>query len=84
MTQPDLFDVGERQKLPQRPATPATLGSGPEGATCGQCKHRIQVLYHDKRYPKCEEARSAWTHGEASDVKHWWPACREFEPKEKP
>lgn len=83
MNQPDLFDVGERTERPKHTATPASLGSGPRGETCGNCKHRIQVPYHTKRYPKCDLARGSWTNGAGSDIGPKWLACREFESKEK-
>jgi hypothetical protein len=46
--------------------------------TCGSCRFR-QVLGGGGRrsYPKCVEGDTAprATHGAASDVRRWWPAC---------
>lgn len=50
-----------------------------EGRRCGDCGHRELVGRHGNRtYPKCTVGGGArMTHGEASDVRAWWPACRE-------
>lgn len=80
MDQPDLFDVGEREpERSKRTCTPATIGSGPKGETCGTCKHMARVRYHDKFYLKCEVVRSHWTHGTASDIRAKWAACKFWE-----
>jgi len=44
---------------------------------CGSCIHRILLRHHDTTYPKCE--RSEMTHGGATDVRAWWPACPQWE-----
>ena len=51
-------------------------GDGPKGRTCGDCKHRISVLWHDRTYPKCELGPA--THGPQTDVRAYWPACTRF------
>ena len=45
--------------------------------TCGSCIHRILERHHDYTYPKCE--RFEITHGTATDVRSWWPACPQWE-----
>lgn len=63
--------------------------------TCGSCRFRRVVPYHNRAYPKCVwvptsldaadvEARG-WVpprvaHSAASDVRAWWPACTDYEP----
>lgn len=50
----------------------------PDLGTCGDCRFREVLQYHGRTYPKC--VRSTMTHGEATDVRKWWPACERFEP----
>lgn len=63
--------------------------------TCGSCRFRTLVKYHGKRYPKClrdltygghdgatvrfDDIRNV-SHGTATDVRSWWPACAGYEP----
>jgi hypothetical protein len=54
----------------------------PPGETCGSCRHREIFGHHNRTYPKCtvnDGVRE--THGPASDVRAWWPACQEWEAK---
>lgn len=59
--------------------------------TCGSCWHRTLMGYHGKRYAKCVQGAESdtestmgrlprVTHGPASDVRAWWPACPEYVP----
>lgn len=60
--------------------------------TCGSCYYRDTVGHHDKTYPKCllpapvgadQPMRKIYTRvtaGPASDVRAWWPACRDYVP----
>lgn len=60
--------------------------------TCGSCYFRQVWRYHGKSYAKCvfSERRGAdyvekfgyprVTHGPASDVRAWWPACTDYSP----
>ena len=53
-------------------------GTGPEGETCGSCKH----LYRNqmaKTYLKCNLARHKWTGGGGSDIRAKSPACQKWE-----
>jgi len=82
MRQPDLFQIERRDwvsRLPATPATPAPIGSGPPDQTCRTCCHWITHMHHDKGYKKCDLATAMWIHGAGSDVKGFWPACREWE-----
>lgn len=43
-------------------------------ATCGGCAHRWAG-----QYPKCTIGNYVRaSHGAATDVRAWWPACRDF------
>ncbi|WP_431897850.1 hypothetical protein [Nonomuraea sp. bgisy101] len=62
------------------------------GRRCGNCRWRQVLQYRTRSYPKCvfpggSSAEQYETlgpprvsHGEASDVRSWWPACRDHEP----
>lgn len=76
MSDPCLFDVGERQKPTK--ATPAPPGTGPAGKTCRDCRHYCRVQHHDYFYLKCGMMESEWTHGKGTDIKASFPACRHF------
>lgn len=44
---------------------------------CGSCVHRVLLRYHDHTFPKCD--LSVMTHGQATDVRGWWPGCVQWE-----
>lgn len=44
---------------------------------CGSCVHRVLMRHHDYTYPKCD--LTVMTHGAATDVRAWWPACPQWE-----
>lgn len=50
-----------------------------EGRRCGNCVHRELVNPGGRKsYPKCTFANGRrMSHSEASDVRRWWPACRD-------
>lgn len=52
------------------------------GLRCGTCRFRRPA----DRWPKCwwpEGSRPLRiTHGPATDVRGWWPACRDYQPRE--
>lgn len=88
MQQLELFDVGDRSRLMVRvnnrqTCTPAPVGSGPHGETCGSCcfLHRRKL---GKVYLKCYRTIGVWTGGAATDVKAKWPACNQWRPKKWP
>lgn len=45
---------------------------------CGSCVHRVILQHRNGSWPKCDLATI--THGQASDVRAWWPACPRWEP----
>jgi hypothetical protein len=74
--------------LPLHPdAAPADDHTAP-GLRCGTCLFRQLLGYHDHKHPKClfGNTKGRWprvTHGAATDVRAWWPACRDYQPSEE-
>ena len=61
---------------PAGKCTPAALGSGPEGETCGTCRHAIRMTRTGaRRWIKCGMMRRSWTHSTRTDVLARWHAC---------
>lgn len=56
-------------------------GTGPEGETCGSCKHHA-VIRLAKNYHKCELNRACWTGGGKTDIRVKWAACSKWEKAE--
>lgn len=59
----------------------ALPGTGPEGETCGSCRH----LYRRemaKTYLKCSLMQGKWTGGGGTDIKARAPACSKWEKPE--
>lgn len=50
-------------------------GTGPEGETCGTCKHIVGF----RRWNKCNLNRARWTGGRGSDILVRAAACRYWE-----
>lgn len=75
--------TGKQKRKPTIPKGYAAVpGSGPEGKTCRDCKHKqTQSNTGAKSWIKCELNRANWTHGPGSDIRAGSPACRRFEPK---
>lgn len=84
------FLFGDPEHLPQvadgriktrkSHATPAPIGTGPEGATCKGCRYLARVGHRAGSYFKCKLMEPLWTHGAGTDIRASWPACREFLP----
>ncbi|WP_280470655.1 hypothetical protein [Nocardia farcinica] len=56
--------------------------TGP-GLRCGTCRYRQPEKHHNRTYPKCHFDNGSRVSGcDASDIRAWWPACRDYEPKE--
>lgn len=53
-------------------------GTGPEGETCGSCKHHVR-RHFAKVYHKCDLV--SWTNGRATDILTKSPACKKWEAK---
>lgn len=66
------------------------------GARCGDCHFRVLAEHHSRTWPKCTagvpesaitdsggvrlDAAPRVSHGAGTDVRAWWPACRDHEP----
>ncbi len=66
-------------------AAPANDRHAP-GLRCGTCLFR---RVNHRGYPKCgfganNRGMPRATHGAATDVRAWWPACRDYEEAETP
>lgn len=61
---------------------PARPGSGPEGETCGTCRHSKRLSY-TRGFYKCWLYRGAWTCSRRTDVLLRDPACRFWQPATK-
>lgn len=60
--------------------------------TCGSCRYRTVLRWHDRAYAKCrwpveDDEQAAYrrdtprmTHSAQSDVRSWWPACQDYLP----
>lgn len=90
-TQPgEKLSADRRRTLRQRAQVaagihPLTGGRArPDLGTCGGCAHRLLLGWHDRAWPKCVARDGLYvTHGAASDVRRWWPACDRFEPGDR-
>jgi hypothetical protein len=55
-------------------------GRGPEGKHCRTCRHIVPTSYRtDRTYWKCE--RRGITHGQGTDHRKKWDACRLYEER---
>jgi hypothetical protein len=60
------------------------------GRRCGDCKYRVPLRHHERTHVKClygmtgSDVRTAprASNSAASDVRAWWPACADHQPKE--
>lgn len=55
------------------------------GRRCGNCRFREVLEYRSRSYAKCvfgatDEYAPRAARSEATDVRSWWPACRDHEP----
>lgn len=74
--------------LPLHPDAPR---EGPDGSApgprCGSCRFRRVLGHHDRAYGKCtfvpadRPNLTRVTHGEATDVRAWWPGCTDYEER---
>lgn len=62
----------------------ATPGTGPEGSTCGNCKHLCRAKTRSRKvFLKCGVIRHRWTHGPGTDIRAKSPGCRHWEPNKE-
>ena len=55
----------------------APPGTGPEGETCGTCRHKRTC----GKFIKCELRRATWTSGPGTDILARTPACSKWEAR---
>lgn len=73
--------IGEKRHDTRRVRQPKANGyawkpaTGPEGETCGSCKHRVRM----RRWSKCGLVRGLWTGGRRTDILVSSPACKRWE-----
>lgn len=76
----DLLTRTRHQPLKNGYAYPP--GTGPEGETCGSCKHiGWQDVRSGRRFYECGRERHRWTGGTGTDVLLKAPACRGWEAR---
>lgn len=61
-------------------AAPAEPRDAP-GLRCGGCRFRMYLGGGRRGYPKCDNPNTPYSHGPATDVKAYWPACPLYEPR---
>lgn len=75
----EAFHAGETYRKPEQPAP---------GRRCGNCQFFGQInAYTARDFPKCwfgwdgvpGHAPPRYSHGAATDIRKWWPGCREHE-----
>lgn len=78
--------------LSLHPDAPPADDRDATGPRCGNCRFRRTLGYHNRTYGKCVHPGSRGadeievagpprvTHGAATDVRAWWPGCRDWEP----
>jgi hypothetical protein len=74
--------VSSRRKPTVKNGYAAPPGTGPDGMTCKDCKHKTTMSNTgNKSWIKCELRRATWTGGEGTDILARSPACSKFEAK---
>lgn len=88
-----MLGTGPWSRLHPNAAPEVCSPKAPKGApyTCGSCRFRQVLDWHSRSYPKCIfdvimsgasslDVSPRASHGSATDVRAWWPACRDYEP----
>lgn len=75
-----MVDMFGQEAPPARKGTQprgyyAPPGTGPEGETCGSCRH----ISLRGKYRKCTLNRDRWTNGPGTDILARAPACSSWE-----
>ncbi|WP_431728630.1 hypothetical protein [Verrucosispora sp. TAA-831] len=67
--------------LPLHPDAPPADDRQATGPRCGSCWYREVLGHHNQSYGKCTaDDGSRISHGAGTDVRRWWPACRDYSP----
>lgn len=63
------------------PDAPTADDRAAAGPRCGSCWYREVLGHHNRSYGKClaDDGRRV-SHGAGTDVRAWWPACRDYSP----
>lgn len=65
---------------PDAPQVASPEDRATPGPRCGSCRFRELVSWHSRSYPKCTFGEGVrMSHSDATDVRGWWPACRDYE-----
>lgn len=72
------FSAIFKMPLALHPDAPRTLDLTAPGPRCGDCLHRQPVGNGGRSYPKCTVGKRS-SHSDATDVRRYWPACRDYE-----
>ncbi len=67
--------LGVKRKEPIHRGYFMPPGTGPQGKTCGSCRHLVRRQL-SKVYLKCGLNEARWTGGPASDIRARSPACK--------
>lgn len=54
-------------------------GTGPDGETCGSCKHLCRFKTSSKSWAKCGANRGKWTCSRRTDIMVRAPACSKWQ-----
>jgi hypothetical protein len=72
-----------RVHIPLHPNAAPLDDRDAEGLRCGDCRHRQHL--GRKAWPKCclggPDGGPRITHGDATDVRAYWPACTSYQPR---
>lgn len=73
--------VALNRNLRLHPDAPDVNDRHAAGPRCGSCWHRRVLDYRNRPYGKClADDGSRVSHGAGTDVRAWWPACRDYSP----
>ena len=81
LTAQDIWDRARRRKEPEPRGHAAMPGTGPEGETCGSCRHLARIRLANT-YLKCALNEARWTGGRKSDVRAKDAACAKWQRRE--
>lgn len=73
-----------KRKDPRPAGYAAPPGGGPEGETCGSCRHLSRTTGTARDYLKCGLVADRWTGGRKTDVLSRSPACSRWLPPLEP
>lgn len=79
LTPEERHKMFPKRKSPVPRGYAALPGTGPDGETCGTCKHHV-IRRYAKNYHKCELMSTCWTGGGATDIRVRSPACSRLGP----